>query len=237
MSKIVYTRETTNDDIGTVETFYEAQADELSGETLSPYFDSSESVTKSLNESGNIEFSVNADIVQKVERAILTPVDTPSEDVVPVVDSTNVVSYKPLSEIGGGGGGGGGGKTLKEITFTNHNDLKTWAFANYTKIYKVSIAQGGVVAVTTNNYSVYFTPDATAVDAIFFSNSIIALEENQVSIDEKNIKLITTGASTLSLSFGRLDGSPLAYTPTIQTMPLSDLDAAGIMTYIVEYFE
>lgn len=105
MSKIVYTRETTNDDIGTVETFYEAQADELSGEALSPYFESSESVTKSLNEGGNIEFSVNADIVQKVERAILTPADAPSEDVVPVVDSTNAVSYKPLSEIGGGGGG------------------------------------------------------------------------------------------------------------------------------------
>lgn len=116
MSKIVYTRETTNDNIGTVETFYEAQADELSGETLSPYFESSESVTKSLNGSGNIEFSVNADITQKVNRAILTPANTPSEDVVPVVDSTNAVSYKPLSEIGGGGGGGGG-LTPRELTY------------------------------------------------------------------------------------------------------------------------
>lgn len=126
MSKIVYTRETTNDNIGTVETFYEAQADELSGEALSPYFESSESVTKSLNQSGNIEFSVDADIVQKVDRAVLTPASAPSEDVVPVVDSTNAVSYKPLSEIGSGGGGGGGGLTPRKVTLA---ELQTFIVA------------------------------------------------------------------------------------------------------------
>lgn len=41
-----------------------------------------------------------------------TPTTAPSEDSVAVVDSTNAVSYMPLSEIGGGGGGG-----LVEVAF------------------------------------------------------------------------------------------------------------------------
>lgn len=147
MSKIVYTRETTNDNIGAVETFYEAQADELSGEALSPYFESSESVTKSLNQSGNIEFSVNADMVQKVDRAVLTPASAPSEDVVPVVDSTNAVSYKPLSEIGGGGGGGG----FNTISFSTIAQAHTWAMANLTKIEKMHIGMENFYLYTFTN--------------------------------------------------------------------------------------
>ena len=47
-----------------------------------------------------------SDTIQRLdEKAILKP-DSVSEDSVPVVGSTGVVNYKPVSELGGGGGGG-----------------------------------------------------------------------------------------------------------------------------------
>lgn len=49
-----------------------------------------------------LEIHLDYTVIQKLERAILLPVDNPSEESVPVVDVDGSYGYTPLSELGGG---------------------------------------------------------------------------------------------------------------------------------------
>lgn len=70
---------------------------------LSEMFEGSDTIVVDLSEdSQHIEIHLDADVVNKIERAILLPLNAPTEPSVPVVDSTNSVGYTALSDIGGG---------------------------------------------------------------------------------------------------------------------------------------
>lgn len=60
---------------------------------------------KSVNANGGTNYDINIDISELGREVVLKPASV-SEDSVPVVGSTGVVNYKPVSELGGGGGGG-----------------------------------------------------------------------------------------------------------------------------------
>lgn len=71
---------------------------------VSDLFEGSDTIVVDLSEdSQHIEIHLDADVVNKIERAILTPMQAPTEDSVPVVGQGNAVRYEPLSSLGGGG--------------------------------------------------------------------------------------------------------------------------------------
>lgn len=71
--------------------------------TLSELIEGSETIVVDINEQETaLEVHLDGEILAKIDRAILTPITTSSEEQVPVVQNGGV-TYKPLSEIGGGG--------------------------------------------------------------------------------------------------------------------------------------
>ena len=76
----------------------------LKATDLIDYFEGSDTVVVDINEAGDkIEIHLDGEVIDKLNRAILQPVNAVSEDSVPVVSPNRDVTYKPLSEIGGGG--------------------------------------------------------------------------------------------------------------------------------------
>lgn len=63
--------------------------------------DSLVTLEKSTNVSGDIAYDINIDISELGRKVILKPVSV-SEDSVPVLGASGLVSYKPVSELGGG---------------------------------------------------------------------------------------------------------------------------------------
>ena len=76
----------------------------LKATDLIDYFEGSDTVVVDINKAGDkIEIHLDGEVIDKLSRAILQPVNAVSEDSVPVVSHNRDVTYKPLSEIGGGG--------------------------------------------------------------------------------------------------------------------------------------
>ena len=76
----------------------------LKATDLIDYFEGSDTVVVDINKAGDkIEIHLDGEVIDKLNRAILQPVNAVSEDSVPVVSHNRDVTYKPLSEIGGGG--------------------------------------------------------------------------------------------------------------------------------------
>lgn len=75
---------------------------------LETKIDGSETVIVDVNEAGTaLEVHLDEEVVEKIDRAILQPVDAVSEDSVAVITPTRDVNYVPVSELGGGSGGSG----------------------------------------------------------------------------------------------------------------------------------
>lgn len=76
----------------------------LKATDLIGYFEGRGAVAVDINEARDkIEIHLDVEVIDKLNRAILQPVNAVSEDSVPVVSHNRDVTYKPLSEIGGGG--------------------------------------------------------------------------------------------------------------------------------------
>ena len=79
------------------------KANYFNANDLSELFEGSETVVVDVNEQDQkIEIHLDSEVVKQLGRAILKPLNAPTEDSVPIVTETNDVDYVPLSQIGGG---------------------------------------------------------------------------------------------------------------------------------------
>ena len=85
---------------------------------LETKIDGSETVVVDVNEAGTaLEVHLDAEVVEKIDRALLQPVAAVSEDSVAVITPTRDVNYVPVSELGGGSGGSGASYTHRIFIF------------------------------------------------------------------------------------------------------------------------
>lgn len=81
------------------------EADDITAEKLFDIIKGSETVVVDISEDGTtLEVHLDADVINKLDRALLTPVSPPAEPAAVVINTAGAQELKPLSEIGGGGG-------------------------------------------------------------------------------------------------------------------------------------
>lgn len=79
------------------------EADDITAEKLFDIIKGSETIVVDISEDGTtLEVHLDADVIQKIDRALLTPVSPPAEPAAVVINTTGAQELKPLSEIGGG---------------------------------------------------------------------------------------------------------------------------------------
>lgn len=82
---------------------YVSKDNPITVEQLNNLIEGSETVVVDISESNDkLEIHLDSEIVAKLDRAILTPLQRPSELVLPVVTETGDVVYEPARSFGGG---------------------------------------------------------------------------------------------------------------------------------------
>lgn len=126
-------------------------------EQLEAKINGSETVVVDIDEAGTaLEVHLDADVTNKIDRAILQPVAAVAEDSVAVVTPSRDVNYVPVSGLGGGGG-----KLYKHfIRFTVGGSdsftgvlLSTQSAAYTDKTFRTFGGYGQLIAPTTGNLS------------------------------------------------------------------------------------
>lgn len=111
----------------------------LTNVTVEQLFDKikgSDTVIVDVNEAGDaLEIHLDADVINKLNRAFLMPVTPVTEESVPSVLPTGAQGLIPVSELGGGGGGGGGTLYRHCATVNFYNTDNTKGVAVYFTYY------------------------------------------------------------------------------------------------------
>lgn len=179
---------------------------------LADVVEGSDTVVIDISEDGeHLEVHLDADVVQKIERAILLPVTAPTQEVVPVVGTNNAVSYKAYNT------GGSGGTTLykHEACYPESSGGGLWFTTisttedPYTNAYDASADINNILEMYVSDVSVSSTTFQRLPCIAFAGPAVYYLvpynESSTTSTSSYQLRVgIKTGPSSLEDTVTRL---------------------------------
>lgn len=158
------------------------EADDITAEKLFDLIKGSETIIVDISEDGTtLEVHLDADVINKLNRALLTPVTPPAEPAAVVINTAGAQELKPLSEFDGGDGGklyrhqltirGATMQLTIEFYSTSPNKVTNYTEIPENGIFKcVGSGTSGQFSGVVQNYG-----DSLYGNAINYSNTAITI--------------------------------------------------------------